>query len=258
MTPAPTPRTRLAPRPVEFHGYFVEALLRPGSPHKARVLLAYRGGQRVVIKDLSPMRPLLKALFGRRMLRREARALEYLEGFEFTTRLVERISADAIAIEFVNSIYLRKSLAPRRKPAALRSLVAAVQGLHERGVVHFDLRQRKNILVRRDDQVMLIDFESCFVFGRSPLGRFFTRIFSSIDRQAVLKWQAKFLPKMLSKDEASRHQRFQRLRRLWFFKSALRWLRSPFTGTKRRTRRASGQGGVETQANPDPAQDFPA
>ena len=57
MPLSPTPRPRLAPRPFEFHGYVVEAVLRPGNPYKARVMLAHRGKQRVVIKDLSPMRP---------------------------------------------------------------------------------------------------------------------------------------------------------------------------------------------------------
>ncbi len=253
MTPAPQTRARLAPRPVEFHGYVVEAVLRQGDRYKARVMLGNRGDQRVVIKDLSPMRPFARSLFGRRMLRREARALAYLDGFALVPKLIEKVSEDAIAIEFVNSIYLRKKLARHRKPAVFASLKEAVRGLHERGVVHFDLRQRKNILVRRDDRVMLIDFESALVLGRSSFGKWATRIFSPIDRYAVLKWQAKFLPMMLSKAERRSHERFQRVRQLWFFKSAVRRLAALFGRNSRRSKVNSGRASGGARSQPETA-----
>lgn len=219
------PPPRRAPRPSEFHGYAVEAVLRKGDPSKARVLLAHRDGRRVVIKDLSPMRPALRALFGRRMLRREIRALEALADFDDVPRLVERIDDDAFAIEFHNAIYLRKKLGRQRLPIILHNFKKAVEALHRRGVVHLDLRQRKNVLVTRTDRVLLIDFESAMVFGRGRLGRFCVRVLGTIDDQAVLKWKRKFVPHLVSKAAHRRARRWRWFGKLWFFKDLLRGLK---------------------------------
>jgi predicted Ser/Thr protein kinase len=221
-------RPRTAPQPVTLHGYVVEAVLRHGDPHKSRVLLAHKDGQRVVIKDLSPMRPFFRTLFGRRMLRREARALDALRGHSGVPRLIERIGDDALAIEFFTAMYLRKSLANERKPRVLKAFAKAVTALHERGVVHLDLRQRKNILVTQDDRVILIDFESALVCGRGWFGRALTALFSPIDRSAVIKWQTRFVPMMLSQADRNREARWRFLKKLWFVKGAARRIRVLF------------------------------
>lgn len=228
MDAAVAPLPRLAQRPAEFHGYVVEAQLRAGDPRKARVLLAHRAGERVVIKDLSPMRPWLRALFGRRMLRREARALAALEGFPHAPRLVERIGDDALVIEFHNAIYLRKNLGSDRLPTILRALKKAVDALHRRGVVHFDLRQRKNVLVTRDDRIVLIDYESAMVFGNGRIGRFLVRGLGAVDDQAVLKWKRKYVPYLVTRAQHRRAKQWRWLGRLWFFKDLLRGLRRVF------------------------------
>lgn len=222
------PSRRLAPRPVEFHGYVVEAVLRPGDTHKARVLLAHKDGERVVIKDLSPMRAMFRRLFGRRMLRREARAMGALSGFPHAPRLIERIGDDALVIEFHNAIYLRKSLSPLRMPRIMRAFKKAVAALHQRGVVHLDLRQRKNVLVTRKDRVVLIDYESAMVFGPGRLGRWCVAWLSRIDQNAVLKWKLKYVPRLVSKEGHRRARRWKSVGRLWFFKGAFRSLRNLF------------------------------
>jgi predicted Ser/Thr protein kinase len=215
-------------KPCEYHGYVVEAVLQNGDVHKARVLLARKGEQRVVIKELSEMRPVFRFLYGRRMLRREARTLEALAGFESAPQLVERISPDAIAIQFVQSHYLPRKLPDARKPRVMAAFRRAVDGLHARGVVHFDLRQRKNVLVSRENAIVLIDFESSFVFGTTAIGRWLQSWFARVDRSAVLKWQLHYLPKRLTADERKQIEIYRGLKRFWIFKRVGRKIRRLF------------------------------
>lgn len=214
-----------AAKPFEFHGWRIEGLLRPGAAHKPRVMLGRRGDRRCVIKDLSRMSPIFRALVGRRLLSREARALEHLHDFAATPKLEERIGRDAIAIEFVNAGYLRKDVKQSRKPAVLKSFKETVDALHGQGVVHLDLRQRKNVLVLDDDRVMLVDFESAWIAGTSRFARWIKGWLGSIDRNAVLKWRAKFTPELLSEADLKRIRSFEQWRRLWFFRGLFRAIR---------------------------------
>jgi predicted Ser/Thr protein kinase len=209
-------------------GYSIDRICRAGDAHKARILFGRRDGVACVIKDLAPMRPLFRALYGRRMLAREARALEALSACSITPRLVERISADAIAVERIATKYkyLRSKIPAEVMPGVLRALDRAVEELHSRGFVHFDLRQRKNILVPNDRAVVLIDFESSRNLGRGWFGRrVLMPMLSGIDRAAVLKWKAKFAPEMLSTADRRRAERYAAWKRLWPWKRLGRWLR---------------------------------
>ncbi|MFH0947232.1 MAG: lipopolysaccharide kinase InaA family protein [Planctomycetota bacterium] len=209
-------------------GYSIDKVCREGGTYKARVLFGHLGGTPCVIKDLSPMRPLLRMLYGRRMLGREARALELLAAFPWTPRLIERISPDAIAVERIKSKYkyLRSKIPREVLPAVLTALEQAVADLHRNGFVHLDLRQRKNILVPTDQSVALIDFESSRNLGRGHFGqKILLPLFGWIDRAAVLKWKAKFAPEMLTTEDLRRAERYALWKLLWPWKRFGRWLR---------------------------------
>lgn len=214
-----------------FPGYSVDGIHRAGAAYKARIVRARRGDLACIIKDLTPMRPLFRWLYGRRMLRREAAMLEKLAGFAAAPRLVERIGRDAIAVERVATRYkyLRKKIPPAAMPGVLAALGEAVAGLHRRGIVHLDLRQRKNILVPADDRVVLIDFESARDLGTGFLGRrVLMPLLGRIDRAAVLKWRVKFTPDQVSEEERRRLRRHDALKRLWPWKALGRLLRRCF------------------------------
>lgn len=216
------------PEPTTMGGYSVDRVCREGGEYKARVLFCHRGRIRCVIKDLSPMRPFLRALYGRRMLEREARALELLASSPITPRLIERISRDAICIERIESKYkyLRSKIPKAVLPAVLTALEQAVDDLHRRGFVHLDLRQRKNILVPTDQSVALIDFESCRNLGTGYFGqKILLPLLGWIDRHAVLKWKAKFAPEMLTGEDLRRADRYALWKLLWPWKRFARWLR---------------------------------
>jgi predicted Ser/Thr protein kinase len=224
-----------------FPGYVLDGEIRSGAFYKARIVRGRRGpdaaraSEPCVIKDLSPLRAPFR-VYARRMLEREARILERLHDSWVAPRLLERISRDAIAIEFVESDYLRKRI--RRKPHRMARVLAAferaVDELHRRGIAHLDLRQRKNVLVKPDDSVVLIDFESAWDLARMPLlRRLLEPLLFRIDRNAVLKWKVKFAPELATADERRRVQRYYRWKRLWIFGSPLHALTRRLSGAAR-------------------------
>lgn len=211
-----------------YDGYRINKIFRAGASYKARVLRGRRGEELCIVKDVSCMKPVFRWMFGRRMLAREARALERLADFPGTPRLLERISRDSIAIERVMTKYkyLRSKIPPEVMPAVLDALERVVGELHARGFVHLDLRQRKNILVPTDDSVILIDFESARYLGTGFVGqKLLLPLFARIDRSAILKWRVKFTPDRVSEEDRNRVRRHLRWRKLWPWKAVGRYAR---------------------------------
>lgn len=226
------------PELFRFHDYSVDKVLRQGSPHKARILRAWRDDQVYVLKDISQTRAFFRLLYGRRSLAREVRVMERLQGTGLVPTAGPRLGPDAIAFEFVQTgrckNYLRKKIGRKRMSRVLATLGDAVTKFHAAGFLHFDLRQRKNILVHADDRIVLIDFESSRRVGTGWFGqRVLVPLFGRIDRGAVLKWRSRFLPESLSEQERRTVDGYSHWRRLWPAKRIGRWLRGCFQGRDR-------------------------
>lgn len=197
-----------------------------------------------------------RTLFGRGMLRREVRALERLAATGLVPRVIEWVTRDAVAIEYIEGGnarkgYLRKRIGAERMPRVLAALGQAVSVLQAHGVIHLDLRQRKNILVLADDSVRLIDFESSWHLGDGLLGRrVLMPMLGWIDRSAALKWKSRLAPAAMTESDW-RRVRMQRLTRLgWPFKRVAKALRRLLLGGKVRTARVTDVAGAPLLAQP--------
>ena len=86
--------------------------------------------------------------------------------------------------------------------------------MHERGVYHLDLRQRQNLLVDEEGTLDVVDFGAALA-PRGPLRWLFGPVLGSVDRQAALKYLARFAPSELTVEEARRFLRGLVWRKLW-------------------------------------------
>jgi RIO-like serine/threonine protein kinase len=175
------------------------------------------GSRQLLVKDVRGLHPLLRSIYGRRVLRREERALGALGGTPGVPRLHGRIDRHAIAMEYLEAEPLRRQLGSERLKRACAGLGAAVDELHRRGVVHLDLRQKRNVLVDASGGVHLVDFQSALVLGTSGAGGVLLRLLARLDRGAVLKFRARYAPELLSEQERARARRAHLLGRLWIF-----------------------------------------
>ena len=77
-------------------------------------------------------------------------------------------------------------------------VAALVDSLHARGVVHWDLRQRKNVLVDTNGTPWLIDFASGL---KLPVGSAVLRWARIPDLSAVAKLRGKYAPESLTETD---------------------------------------------------------
>jgi hypothetical protein len=169
----------------------------------------------VVVKDVGASGAATRWL-ARWLLARERRVLERLEGLEGVPHLEAVIDADAIALTWLAGQPLDGEAFARQPRELVQQLERLTGQLHERGVFHLDLHQRKNLLVDSDGRLELVDFGAALAPGpivRALLGW----LLRAVDRQAAYKYLARFAPDALTEEEARAVLRQRALRRLWPF-----------------------------------------
>ena len=164
-------------------------LLRPD------VLVADTGAGPVVVKDWAPRSRPVRALLGRVALRREARAHRRLEGLACVPRLLGRLDARALVLE-----YRPGTRVSGRRPWIFdarfaESLAYQVARVHARGVVHLDLAHRSNVGADPAGEPVIFDLGAALCLRpRSALGRWLLRGFALADRRALRKWRRRLAP----------------------------------------------------------------
>jgi RIO-like serine/threonine protein kinase len=177
-------------------------------------LLDLPGGGRAVVKDFLPCPWPWRATYGRLLLRRETAAYRRLEGVPGIPRFLGPVDADAFALEWVPGKDLGKCPKGSLRAATFERLMATVGEMHRRGVVHLDLRQRRNVLVDDAGEPRVIDFSSALILRP---GGWRMRRLAAVDVSGVLKYKRRFLPDSLTDDDRARLRRVERWRRFWPF-----------------------------------------
>jgi RIO-like serine/threonine protein kinase len=175
--------------------------LRPRSRTRPDLRLIEWQGARAVAKDWANAWPLVRP-HARRCLEREWRALEALSDLPGIPRPVARLP-HAIVLSFVEGRPLQYArLDPVQQREFFDALAACVDGIHARGVIHLDLRQRRNILCGPDGQPRVLDFEAALVCDPARLsGRIALRWGRRVDRLAILKHKRRYAPRWLTPRE---------------------------------------------------------
>lgn len=160
-------------------------------------------GVRFVLKDFYHHHPLVRSLWGRRVIAREWRMYKILEGIPGIPQALCRLDEFSFIMEYIEGQRLPHRREAKPSLAVFERLKKLTQAMHGRGITHGDLR-RKNILVTAEGQPYLIDFATAFTLkGR---GNFLTRtIFQrlkKVDDITVLKLQKHYLPETLIPEES--------------------------------------------------------
>lgn len=172
------------------------------------------GGGKAVVKDFLPCPWFWRWTYGRHLVWREVAAYSRLEGVPGVPRFLGRVDADAFALEWVPGRDLGKCPKGSLRAETFDRLAATVEEMHRRGVVHLDLRQRRNVLVDEAGVPRVIDFSSAMAL--SPGGGRLRRL-AAVDHSGVLKYKRRFLPDSLTDEERARLRRVERWRRFWPF-----------------------------------------
>ncbi len=154
-------------------------------------------GITAAVKDISTKNILIRLLIGRWLLSREFKIYQKLQGIPGIPRLIKIIDRDSFIFELIEGIPLSRFAKddPLLPPEFFNRLSELVQNIHARGVVHSDLKHKKNILVNKDYQPYLIDFGASWSAGASwnlPK-RWLYNQFHQIDLNAVSKIRHRYI-----------------------------------------------------------------
>jgi hypothetical protein len=156
------------------------------------VLLVDAPGGPVIVKDFAPRGVAVRTLIGPWLLAREERTYHRLVDVAAVPRLIGRLDARALVLEYRPGELLSRSLRGRLPAGFLAELEAAVEELHRRGIVHLDLRHRSNVLAGEDGRPVLLDFASALHFDPATrFGRWALAGLAWIDRRALAKWRVR-------------------------------------------------------------------
>lgn len=178
-------------------------------------LVAHDGG-RAVLKDFRSRNPITRSILGPILVRREHAILRRLAGVAGVPRTYGIVDGRALLIEYIPGKTLGKFKPGELPDSVLGDLEATLDVVHERGVVHLDLRQKKNVLIAdRDGRPYIIDFANAVrVDGALRLLR---DQLKRVDRGGLLKFKARFFPHLLTAPDRAALKRQASLRKFWPF-----------------------------------------
>jgi RIO-like serine/threonine protein kinase len=166
-------------------------------------------GRPAVLKDYRRKNAVTRGLLAPSLVKREFAVLRHLEGIPGIPRAYAVIEKRALLLEYVEGSTINKFKAGDLPDKVYQRLVDLVRSMHDRGVVHLDLRQRKNILIA-GDQPWLIDFANA-VKGR------LTAALRAVDESALLKFKKRNWPHLLTDADREALKSHKFLRKFWIF-----------------------------------------
>jgi serine/threonine protein kinase len=173
-------------------------------------------GRSLMVKDVRRKNFFLRWTLGLWLIHKEWKIYSRLAGIKGIPRPIERIDRFAFAMEFVSGKPIQRE--EPLPPSFFHELERVLGEVHERGVVHMDLRHKGNILISEKGEPFLIDFNSSFAFKEKGFRRrYLFPILRWVDYGGLLKLKKRIAPVLLTSEELASLKRFERLRKLWIF-----------------------------------------
>lgn len=189
------------------------------------VHLIHRDGQALVEKTYRE-RPLPVRIAGRLLVSWETYIYSKLKGISGIPTVVPGESPCTLTTIFMggHNLKTRERIPDATYFEHLEDLIAAVHG---RGVIHLDMRNRRNYGIDDRGEPYLVDFaSSIYLPWKGPLWK----LLCSIDRMGFLKVKAKLSPSLLTHEDRQGYSWGKKLSRLWLPPRILRFFRDLFTG----------------------------
>ena len=147
-----------------------------------------------------------------------------LKGITGIPEVIKSPDAYTITTTFMGGHDLRTA-GSKPDEAYFNNLEDLIKAVHMQGVVHLDMRNRRNYGIDDEGMPYLVDFAASFYTPfKGPLWRMLCRI----DWMGYLKVKAKLNPVLLSPEENRQHAKGNALSRLWFPSKIVPFLRNLF------------------------------
>ena len=185
---------------------------------KPDLKLIQKDGRRAIVKDYYSTPFFFRHTIGAWLIGREYKFHRKLDGIKGVPRIYRKLDRYANVFEYVDARPIERDDRRVIGDRFFEKLKKRMKLIHTRGVVHLDLSHKGNILVSKDREPVVIDFNSGFYVGNGFIGRkVLLPLLKKIDYYGILKLKKRLSPDALTLDEESYLKRFGLIRRLWFF-----------------------------------------
>jgi len=172
-------------------------LLKDEGEGAARVLRYDLPDGSVVRKEWRPKRSLLLRWWASLVMRREIRHYRLLAGVRGIPPYLGHEGDHTLLIRFIDGMTVKRQLDPALLRRGLDSFEAVLEALHDRRFVHLDLHQKLNALIDPRGEAWLIDLGQGLDCSRGLIRPLLFPMLARIDRNAVLKFRARYAPDTL-------------------------------------------------------------
>ncbi len=169
-----------------------------------------------VIKDFTPCNALIKNTYGRYITRREFSVLSRLQGIHGVPEKPFLLDAFALCYIYIPGTTLKDARKKYISAEFFQALEKLVFEMHDRNVVHLDIRYMRNILLCEDGRPALLDFQSSLFLDRVPHP--VHRYLKLVDISGVYKCWQKTNPESIDAERLAVLHYIEKKRPLWIFK----------------------------------------
>jgi RIO-like serine/threonine protein kinase len=166
-------------------------------------------GRPAVLKDYRKKNAVTRGLLAPSLVKREFAVLRHLEGIPGIPKAYAVVEKRALLLEYIEGRTINKFKPGELPDRVFQRLCELVRAMHARGVVHLDLRQRKNILIA-GEQPWLIDFANAWKGKLSATLR-------AVDESALLKFKQRNWPHLVTDADREAIKSHKFLRKFWIF-----------------------------------------
>jgi RIO-like serine/threonine protein kinase len=189
--------------------------------HRGRSANAYLSrfthqGIEWVVKDFRPCWLTIRWTWGAWMARREYEALAKLQGVDGFPQGIFQMDRFAICYHYIEGTTIREIDQEVLKGGYFAKLEALVERMHDHGIVHLDIRYRRNILITDELEPYLLDFQTSLCLDRMP--RWMHAWLKTIDISGVYKQWHKRDPQTIDANRMAILDKGNRKRKFWILK----------------------------------------
>jgi RIO-like serine/threonine protein kinase len=198
-------------------------VLSKGRWANADIYLYRHEGVDWVVKDFMPCMPLVRATWGRLMVRREFAALSKLQSIPCVPQDPFMLDKFALCYRFIEGKTLGDTAPEEINEDFFLQLEDLVNRMHALNQAHLDIRNRRNIIVDASGNPALLDFQNSVNLERTP--RALRNLLKDIDLSGVYKNWNKYKPDSLDSARKAKLDALNRIRSFWMFKGYPSWMK---------------------------------
>ncbi len=183
---------------------------------KPDILIAENDGEFIVAKDFRNKIWLARSFWGPLNIMYEKFILQKLKGITGIPEFIGLEDYNCLLLSYIDGDIIKKSC-QNIAPGYFDRIFNIVEEIHARGVLHLDLGHKSNIMVRKNGNPAIIDFNTSIYL---PLNSFFSpilRLLSKIDTTSIMRLKVKFRPQETTFSERQQVKKFLLIRKLWIF-----------------------------------------